>query len=105
LTACAALLLTACAARAETLNAYAAPNAWGPVTYLEAYLGPVTYTVRYEALGKTVVVGEVTYEGPKGRVVKEFNGSVTFRTHGAGRPSVRFKGLPLGSAVRVTISP
>lgn len=98
------LLLTV-SARAETYNAYAGPNTWGPALQLN-HIGSVTYTISYSALGKTSVIGEVTYEGPGGQVTKQFNGSITFTT---GRVvaaiKVRFKGTPFGSAVRVTVSP
>ncbi len=93
---------------ADTFNAYAGPNAWGPPVQLNAHLGPVTYTVSTTTVvGKTVVVGEVTYTNAEGRTVtQKFSKSITFRTGNVvDRPTVRFKGNPTGSAVRISVSP
>jgi hypothetical protein len=99
------LLLTA-SARAETYNAYAGPNTWGPAVQVKGHVGSVTYTITYSAVGNTSVIGEVTYQGPGGQVTKHFNGSITFTTgRVVGAPTVRFRGIPFGSAVRVTVSP
>lgn len=105
-----ALVLVAALAgsgRSESYDAYAAPNTWGPPVLLKAHLGPINYAVSYRAVGKTQVVGEVSYLGPDGReVVQQFNGSVAFRTGNvAAQPTVRFKGVPFGSAVVVTTRP
>jgi hypothetical protein len=91
----------------DYFNAYAAPNVWGPKLTLRAHLGKATYTVSYKAVGKTQVIGQVTYWATKNKeVTKEFNGSITFTTADVvATPTVRFKGIPLGSAVKVTVSP
>src|SRR5262245_3496274 len=91
-----AMAATDSAKAADVYNAYAAPNTWGPAVALRAHLGPATYTVSYDALGKTSVIGEVTYYGPDGRwVTRQFFGSITFRTgNGVDAPTVRFKGTP-----------
>ena len=62
------------------LNAYAAPNAWGPqVDLLPAHLGEKTYKVVYEAVGDTLVLGEVEYVGLDGKKVKcEFKDEIVF---------------------------
>src|SRR5262245_13462017 len=67
-------------ARAETYNAYAGPNTWGPALQVKGHVGSVTYTISYSAVGNTSVIGEVTYDGPGGQVTKQFNGSITFTT-------------------------
>jgi hypothetical protein len=102
-----ALWAGAASARADTYNANASPNTWGPPVAIKAHLGGATYTISYSALGNTTVLGEVTYTGPDGRdVTRTFHGSITFRTGlVVAQPSVRFKGVPFGSAVRVTVTP
>jgi hypothetical protein len=89
----------------ERLNCYAGPSVWGPETRVIAHLGASTYTIDYEAVGSTVVIGQVTYWETKDKqVTKEFNKSITFRTADvAAQPTIRFKGVPTGSAVKVTV--
>jgi hypothetical protein len=93
---------------ADYFDAYAAPNTWGPTYRLRAHLGRAGYTVSYKAVGKTAVVGEVTYYATKSGppVTRQFNGSISFTTGDcAATPTVRFKGIPFGSAVKVTVLP
>jgi hypothetical protein len=92
---------------ADTYNAYAPPNAWGTPVALRAHLGAATITISYRVVGDTVVVGEVAYFNKDGNEVKEmFNGEITIRTGNVvAQPKVRFKGIPLGSAVTVTTKP
>jgi hypothetical protein len=86
-------------------DAYAPPAKYGPTLSLRAHLGTATYSISYEAVGSTKVIGEVTYINAKGKeVTEEFNGSITIKCGNVvAQPKVRFKGIPLGSAVKVTV--
>jgi hypothetical protein len=99
------ILFTGSVFAVDRLNCYAAPNAWGPKTEVRAHLGKATYTIEYEAVGSTTVIGQVTYWETKDRqVTREFNGSIRFTTADVvAAPIVRFKGVPFGSAVKVTV--
>lgn len=86
--------------------AYAAPaGKFGPDLALRAHLGKATYTISYKAVGKTLVLGEVDYYNEAGKLVTEpFNGTITIKTGNVvAQPKVRFKGIPTGSAVNVTV--
>jgi hypothetical protein len=100
-----AVVTTDSANAADTYNAYAGPNYWGLDVYLRASIGPNSYKISYTALGNTKVLGRVRYHGPDGRLIStEFNGEITIRTGKFySQPIVDFKGLPFGSAVRVTV--
>jgi hypothetical protein len=102
-----ALALTGPSNADDRLTAQAGPNVWGPKLNIRSHLGKATYTVSYKAVGNTLVVGEITYWQTKDRqVTKEFNGSITFTTADvSGTPTVRFKGIPLGSVVNVSVGP
>ena len=67
--------------------------------------GRSTYCISYRAIGQTKVVARVKYVSPTGEVrTQEFNGSITFTTGDAvGQPTVQFRGVPFGTAVRVTV--
>jgi len=90
--------------RADKYNAYAGPNTWGPVVALKGHLGAATYTLEASPVGDTQIIGEVTYVSDGGHAVtRQFNGTITFRVGKfVGAPTVRFKEIPLGSAVTVS---
>ena len=79
---------------------------WGPEVHLQAHTSAITYTISYAAVGKTTVIGEVTYAASNGQfVTRQFNGSITFTTGNfVDSPIVKFKGIPFGSAVTVTVT-
>lgn len=89
---------------ADRYDAYAGPTVWGPGVALKGHLGAATYTLEATPLGDTKVIGEVTYVGEGGKTVTpQFNDTITFRVgEYVGQPTVRFKGIPFGSAVTVT---
>jgi hypothetical protein len=91
----------------DRFDAYAGPCIFGPTYNLRAHIGAAPYTISYQAIGKTVVTGEVTFIDVFGKqVTVPFNGTISFRTGNfVGVPKVRFKGVPFGSAVKVTVSP
>jgi hypothetical protein len=103
-----ALLLAPRAEATTRFEAYAAAGTFGPWYDLPGQLGPLTYVVRYGALGRgTAVTAEVKYAAADGQeVIVPFNDSVAFRTGNfAAVPKVRFRGIPFGSAVTVIVSP
>ncbi|RUN76491.1 hypothetical protein EJC47_10995 [Sphingomonas sp. TF3] len=91
------------ALRRRAFNAYAAPDLWGPAVIVATAIGVVTYTIEYEAVGGTLVMGRVTYfKGAGGgrKVTEEFKDSVTITTADSiADVECEFKGVPLGSAV------
>lgn len=103
------VLMAAPAAQAletKEYGAYAPPNAWGAWTNAGSNWGRETLTIRADPLGKTLVLGEVRYYDATGKpVVQPFRGAVRITTGDvAAVVEVRFKGVPLGSAVRVLVT-
>jgi hypothetical protein len=94
---------------ARTFVAYAAPNFWGPTVTVATHIGVVTYTIDYEAIGDTLVLGRVTYfkgNGGGKEVTEEFNGSTTITTANAvATVRCQFQGVPLGSTVNGSCNP
>jgi len=43
------------------LSAYAAPSFWGPSVTVASHIGSVSYSIAYEAVGETLVLGRVRY--------------------------------------------
>ncbi len=105
--AAAIMILASQVCHAEKLNAYAAPSTWGAECPLKGHLSAIAYTVSYKAVGKTKVVGRVTYVDKTGKeVTQEFNESITFTTGNlVGQPKLQFMGVPTGSAVTVDVKP
>ena len=89
--------------------AYAAPNFWGPKVTVASHIGSVTYTIAYEAVGDTLVLGQVTYwKGPGGgrQVTEQFRDETTITTsNSVANVECEFKGIPFGSAVNGTVTP
>jgi hypothetical protein len=100
-----AALSSPATARAASYSAYAGPNVFGPWIQVGAYLGSVQYSVSASPVGKTAIMGEVRYYGTDGQLkVESFYGSKTVTTCDCvGTLQVRFKGLPLGTAVNVDV--
>jgi hypothetical protein len=96
-------------ARARAFVAYAAPNTWGPDVNVASHIGVVTFTIAYEAVGDTLVLGRVTYfKGPNGgsKVTEEFRDETTITTsNSVANITCDFKGIPFGSAVNGTVTP
>lgn len=95
--------------QARAFVGYAAPNVWGPSVTVATHLGVVTYTIEYEAVGDTLVLGQVTYwKGPGAgrKVTEQFRDSTTITTANAvATVDCEFKGIPLGSTVNGTCVP
>ena len=104
----ATLLLAIASASAKEFAAYAPPaGVYGPEVEIGAHLGPATFAIKYEAIGKTLVLAEVLFYGADGKLTRqEFNKSISIRTGDCIAPvKVRFKGVPTGSAVKVFVTP
>jgi hypothetical protein len=97
------------AAASRTFAAYAAPMIWGPDANVGSHLGSVTFTITYEAVGDTLVMGRVTYykgEGAGQLVTEEFRDETTITTsNSVANVICNFRGIPTGSAVNGTITP
>lgn len=95
--------------QSRAFSAYAPPMAWGPEVTVASHMGSVTYNISYRALGNTLVLGKVTYyKGPgnQDRVTEQFTHKTTITTSNSmANVLVRFRGVPLGSAVEGTITP
>jgi hypothetical protein len=106
-TLAAGLMLIATTVHAATFSAYAGPNVFGPWTQIGSHAGAITYTINASPVGNTAIVGEVAYFAADGqRKVEPFYGSTVIRTCNCyATVQVRFKGIPLGSAVNVNVSP
>jgi hypothetical protein len=92
------------AAQARLYKASAPPMTWGPWLEVGGAAGPVTFRISYEAEGDTMVKGQVSYPTDDGMRVVEFMDSITVRTCDCYGPiEVRFKGVPLGSSVMVSV--
>jgi len=89
-------------------TAYAAPMTWGPDVTVASHIGSFTYTITYEAVGDTLVMGRVSYyKGTGGgqKVYEEFKDSTTITTANAVANVVcDFKGVPTGSAVTGSVT-
>jgi hypothetical protein len=92
---------------ADRLAGYAPPGVFGPWREIRASIGSATYTISYKTLGKTAVDAEVAYVDETGKArVKPFVHSVRFTTGNCvSAPCVRFRGIPFGSALEVTVGP
>src|SRR5262245_948206 len=70
------MTLVGVAAAKQRHQLYAPPVAWGPWSDVASHIGPARFTITVEPIGKTLVVGEVEYFGPKGRTVMPFSKQV-----------------------------
>lgn len=102
-----ATLSSSVTARAASYSAYAGPGVFGSWTQVGAYLSSVRFSISASPVGKTAIVGEARYYGTDGQLkVEPFYGSTTVTTcNCVGTLQVRFKGLPLGTAVNVDVKP
>jgi hypothetical protein len=89
-----------------TYNLYAPPHTFGPWTHVGAHAGSAGFKITATPLGNTAVVGEVQWFDVDGRQkVSQFHGVTYVRTCNCyGTIKVRLKGIPLGSAVTVTVN-
>jgi hypothetical protein len=98
---------TSWTAIAKDFDVYAGPSAFGPRVEVGAHLGAATFRITYDVVGKTVVIGEVSYfkhKDDKEPTREKFNRAITIRTGNcAGSVHVRLKGIPSGSACKVTV--
>ena len=82
---------------------------WGPDTNVASHIGSVTFTITYDAVGDTLVMGRVTYYkgADAGQLVtEEFRDETTITTSNSVANVVCcFKGIPTGSAVNGTVTP
>lgn len=96
-------------AAARNFIGYAGPLLWGPSVTVATHIGSVTYTIEYNAVGDTVVMGRVTYwkgSGAGRKVTEEFRDSTTITTsNSVATVECEFKGVPLGSTVEGTCNP
>jgi len=89
----------------ERFNSYAPPNVWGVWNQVASHGGRITFNISYKTLGDTVVYGQVNYYSEDDWKTEDFFESVTIRTGNAwAQVKVRFKGVPLGSAVEGTVT-
>jgi hypothetical protein len=103
----AGLMPFATTVQGATYPAYAGPNVFGPWAQVGSHAGAITYTISASPVGKTMIVGEVMYFGVDGqRKVEPFYGSTVIRTCNCwATVLVRFKGIPLGTVVNVSVNP
>lgn len=89
----------------QTIQAYAAPCMFGPWVTAGSHGGKVHYSIKAKAEGNTLVLGEVRYwSSERTQSVQGFKESIDVTTGNVwGIVQVHFKGIPLGSAVRVTV--
>ena len=96
-------------AGSRAFNGYAPPNFWGSWVTVASHIGSVSYRISYSAVGSTLVVAQVEYwkgSGGGSKVVEDFRDTTSITTsNSVANVRVRFKGVPLGSAVRGSISP
>jgi hypothetical protein len=94
-------------AEPKVIMAQALPNTFGPQVDVVSHLGSVAVSLSAKPLGKTTIVGEIEYWASpedKETTKKQFYGDIQIRTGKVvGVVKVRFKGIPLGSAVEVTV--
>ena len=87
----------------------APPMIWGPDVTVASHIGSVTFTITYEAVGDTLVLGRVTYykgAGAGSKVIEEFRDETTITTSDSvANVLCDFKGVPTGSAVTGTVTP
>ncbi len=88
-------------------NLYAPPSLWSSWYKIGTHAGPVTYSVKLEPIGDTMVKGRVRYfDANNKQVVREFIDKAVFRTGNSwAHVELSMKGIPLGTAVKVTVSP
>jgi len=80
----------------------APPNVFGPWQTIASYGGEVQYTLSASPLGDTQIFGEVRF----GAETRSFADHITFRTRNEwSNVDVRFKGIPLGTAIHGSILP
>ncbi|MCX4027788.1 hypothetical protein H0A36_25205 [Endozoicomonas sp. SM1973] len=80
---------------------YAPPMVWSPQTSIMGHIGSTSFKIDIKTLGSTLVHSLVRFWGPSERwQEKQFNGSTSIRTgDAAASVYMRYKGVPLGSAV------
>lgn len=93
----------------RAFNGYAPPNFWGAWQTIASHIGSVSYSISYTAIGDTLVMGQVRYYNAANggqQVIEEFRDSTSITTsNSVANVEVRFRGTPLGSAVRGIINP
>jgi hypothetical protein len=91
---------------AKQFNLYAPPVIWGPWMPIQSHGGSMHFNISYEAVGNTLVLGKVRYFKDKDKKTElQFSREVRIKTADVWASiEVCFKGIPLGSAVKVEIS-
>lgn len=94
-------------ALASEHSVYAGPLIFGPYATVASHIGSVDFEIKVDPIGKTVVVAEVEYINESGKkVTKSFHGKTSIQTgNSIANVRIRLKGVPTGSACRVTVSP
>lgn len=90
------------------LTGYAPPLIWGPEIEVGAHIGVAQFEINYEAVGDTLVMGRVRYFSENGGVEKtvEFKDTIGITTsNSVANVYCQFKGVVLGSAVKITVNP
>lgn len=89
-----------------SFNIWAPPMIYGPWVVVASHGGVVRYTITARPQGSTMVMGEVKYHSHTGERVEAFKDVARITTGNSwANVRVRFKGIPLGSAVDVRVSP
>ena len=104
----AVLCMLAARLDAGEYQVYAGPMVFGNWQKVGNHIGEATFTVSYQPIGSSVVVGEIRYYDRKTgkQKVESFNGSVTVRTSNSiASIEIRLKGSPSGTSCRVTVRP
>ncbi len=93
-------------AHAEDHIVQAGPNVFGRWYQVGAHAGAVTYTITATPIGGSSIDGEVLYFGADGRQHQDrlVRYTVIRTCDCVGTVKVRFRGIPLGTAVKVTIN-
>jgi hypothetical protein len=94
----------------SVFHLHAPPNYWSNWNWLRNTIGPVTLNISYSVIGSTNVVAELQYWkaiGSSMQLVQEqfFNHTIIRTANAYAEVDIRLKGLGLGSAVDVYVSP
>lgn len=89
----------------ERVQVYAGPNVFGPWHVVASHIGSVSYDIKVEPVGDTVVVGEVRYYNEQNRqITSGFYRETSINTgNSIANIEVRLKGVPFGSSCWVTV--
>lgn len=93
------------AQRVKSYSVYAPPLVYGNWTKVGSHIGRVAFAIDVTPIGGTRVFGQVKYY-VNGRIrTEDFTGSIVIQTgNDIASIRIRLKGVPLGSACRVTVT-